>query len=107
MVAYPQNRVLIVCLGIGLLLRDLHAIQFELGGDDEEFTSTDPALAPLQKSKLDWAHTQVLLQLCQTIAGDLKECMDELQKSRSHQGAKRPLAVEQPASKRQKKDPAR
>jgi hypothetical protein len=65
--AYPQSRVLVVCLGIGMLLRDLHVVQFD---------SQDPTSGHLSKSKLEWAHTQVVLQMCTTIVDDLRACLD-------------------------------
>jgi hypothetical protein len=48
-----------------MVLRDLHAVQFGL----------DPT-APIQASKLDWALCGVLLEMCTTIAEDLKACLD-------------------------------
>jgi hypothetical protein len=73
MVAYPQSRVLVVCLGIGMILHDLHVSQFDLG---EDSIILGPANAHLHGTKLEWAHTQVLLQMCSTIEEKLKACMD-------------------------------
>jgi len=56
-----------------MLLQDLHIIQFECG---DEMTTEDPASVHLKKSKLEWAHNQVLLEMCLTIAHDLKACLD-------------------------------
>jgi hypothetical protein len=95
MTAYPQSHVLVICLGIGMLLRDLHVVQFD---------SQDPASAHLKMSKLEWAHTQVLVQMCLTIVNDLKGCLDEGQPEHPvtppHKGRK-------PSSKRQKIVPDR
>jgi hypothetical protein len=99
MVAYPQSRVLVVCLGIGMLLRDLHAIQFELGNEDEESSTLDPAMTHLRKSKLDWAHAQVLSQMCLAIAADLRGCLDGEEKE--DPGKAGPKG-KKPPSKRQK-----
>ena len=76
MIAYPQDQVLLVCLGIGLVLRDLNVIQFELVDGDDVPQDIDPAIKHLLKSKLEWAHTQVLLPICSTIAEDLRTCLD-------------------------------
>ena len=76
MIAYPQDQVLLVCLGIGLVLRDLNVMQFELGDGDDVPQDLDPAIKHLLKSKLEWAHTQVLLPMCTTIAEDLRTCLD-------------------------------
>jgi hypothetical protein len=94
MTAYPQSHVLGVCLGIGMVLRDLHVIQFG---------SQDPASAHLRKSKLDWAHTQVVGQMCLTIVEDLKACLDAGQSEHSVTDAK----GKKPSSKRLKIVPAR
>jgi hypothetical protein len=105
MMAYPQSRVLLVCLGIGMVLHDLYTIQFELGEEDEDSGDLDPAIKYLKKSKLEWAHTQALLQMCLTIAGDLRECLDGQSRVEESVGA-----IPEPreaASKRQKKVPAR
>jgi len=77
MIAHPQHQVLLVCLGIGLVLRDLHVIQFDLGEGEDVSGDIDPAIKHLQKSKLEWAHTQVLLPICISIAEDLRTCLDE------------------------------
>ena len=74
MIAYPQNQVLLVCLGIGLVLRDLHVIQFDFGeGNDVSSEDLILAIKHLQKSKLEWAHTQVLLAICLSIAEELQD----------------------------------
>ena len=77
MIAHPQHQVLLVCLGIGLVLRDLHVIQFDFGEGNDVSGDIDPAIKYLQKSKLEWAHTQVLLPICISIAEDLRTCLDE------------------------------
>jgi hypothetical protein len=94
MIAYPQSHVLGVCLGIGMVLRDLHTIQFG---------SQDPASAHLRMSKLEWAHTQVVIQMCLTIVEDLKACLDAGQSGDSVTHAK----GKKPSSKRPKIVPER
>jgi hypothetical protein len=94
MTAYPQSRVLAVCLGIGMVLRDLHIIQFDL---------QDPASAHLKMSKLEWAHTQVVVQMCLTIVSDLKACLDAGQSEHSVTAEK----GKRPPSKRPKIVPER
>jgi hypothetical protein len=104
MVAYPQSRVLVVCLGIGILLHDLHICQFDFGEDDEDSSTLDPATAHLQKSKLGWEHAQAVVQMCLTIAADLTECLGTEQEDHS---SKTPSKAKKPSSKRQKKLPDR
>jgi hypothetical protein len=95
MKAYPQSRVMAICLGIGMLLQDLHVVQFDV----EDATSTH-----LSKSKLEWAHTQVVLQMCITIVDDLRACLDVGQ---SENAAMPPPNGKELASKRQKIAPDR
>lgn len=90
MKAYPQSHVLVVCLGIGMVLQDLHVIQFD---------SQDPASAHLRKSKLEWAHAQVVVQMCLTIVEDLKACLEAGQ---SEHPVTPPPKGKNPSSKRQK-----
>jgi hypothetical protein len=97
MKAYPQSHVLVVCLGIGLLLRDLHVVQFDV---------QDPTGAYLSKSKLEWAHTQVVLQMCTTLVDDLRECLDVGQ-SEDVATPPEPPKGKKLASKRQKIAPNR
>ena len=47
MEAYPQSHVLVVCLGIGMVLHDLHVVQFDL---------QDPAVHIWQSQNLN-GHT--------------------------------------------------
>jgi hypothetical protein len=77
-----------------MVLRDLHVVQFE---------SEDPASAHLKRSKLEWAHTQVVVQMCLTIAEDLKSCLEADQSDCSMTPAK---GTKQ-SSKRPKIDPER
>lgn len=95
MEAYPQSHVLAVCLGIGMVLHDLHVVQFDL---------QDSASSHLAKSKLEWAHTQVLLQMCLAIVEDLKACLDG---GETHDAVTLPPKGKNPSSKRQKTLPDR
>jgi hypothetical protein len=95
MKAYPQSRVLVVCLGIGMVLQDLHVVQFDL---------QEAASAHLKKSKLEWAHTQVLVQMCLTIVDDLKTCLEA---GESHDSVTPSPKRKAPSSKRQKMLPDR
>jgi hypothetical protein len=104
MVAYPQSRVLVVCLGIGMVLRDLQMIQFGLGEGNEDSSKPNAATAHLQKSQLDWGHSKALLRICNTIVDNLKTCLGELEDQdpprSGNQGKK-------PPPKRQRKLPDR
>lgn len=73
-----------------MVLHDLHVVQFD---------AQDPASAHLRKSKLEWAHTQVVIQMCLTIIEDLKACLDAPQSD--HSIAPDPKG-KKPRSKRQK-----
>jgi hypothetical protein len=99
LLAYPQSRILVVCLGIGMVLRDLHAVQFEEG--DESSSRPGTSTGHLQ-SKLDWALHQVLVEMCLAIAEDLNACLEIL---KTHDSGTPPPKGKKPASKRQKKLP--
>jgi hypothetical protein len=67
MVPYSQRKVMGIGLGIGLVLRELYLIQFELG-EDKSASKNCPHLLT---SQLTWAHTNALLQRCAAIEADL------------------------------------
>jgi len=79
MEVYPESRILVMCLGIGILLRDLRVIQDEFGEDREDVDSStkDPGMLHLQKSQLEWAHAQDVLGICTGIVGGLKTCLNQ------------------------------
>lgn len=106
MVAYPQSRVLVVCLGIGMLLRDLYVMQFGFGEENEDSPGlpVEHAIAHLKKSHLEWEHANVLLRTCKTITVTLKNCLDNREQGQA--GSSRSTG-KGPASKRQKKAPER
>jgi hypothetical protein len=95
MKAYPQSHVLVVCLGIGMVLHDLHVVQFD---------SEDSDSAHLRKSKLEWAHTRVVVQMCLTIVGKLKTCLPD---GHSEHAVSPPPSGKKPSSKRQRIIPDR
>ena len=106
MVPYPQGRVLVVCLGIGMLLRNIQAIQFISAEEDKDANgrSLDPMFAYLEKSPLEWAHVNVLLRVCRTIAGDLSTCVDQAEHVPDPKSS---FKEKKPPSKRPKKQPER
>jgi hypothetical protein len=106
METYPQSRSLTVCLGLGLLLRDLHVIQFELGENGEGGVSggLDPTIEHLKKSKLEWGHSKELLRLCDSIVRTLEICLDDGEQQQPQASGSQ---QKQPPSKRQKKQPDR
>jgi hypothetical protein len=106
MEAYPQSRVLVVCLGIGLLLRDLQVIQFGFGEGNEHASSSkqNAAIAHLAQSQLEWGHSKVLLRMCIAIAANLKTCLAEVRVEDAPESSSK---GKQPASKKQKKVPDR
>ena len=101
METYAQSQSLTVCLGVGLLLRDLHIIQFELGEDGQGGVSgeLDPAFEHLRKSKLEWGHSKELLRLCDSMARALGICLDGIEQEQE-QGSR--SEERQPTAKRQK-----
>lgn len=66
-VPYSQRKVMGIGLAVGLVLRDLYLIQFELGED----TPASINCPHLLSSQLTWAHANVLLQRCTAIQADL------------------------------------
>lgn len=106
METYPQSRSLTVCLGLGLLLRDLHIIQFGLGdeGQGGVIVGMDPAIEHLRKSKLEWGHSKELLRLCDSMARALEICLDDIEQEQPQVSVSE---ERQPPLKRQKKHPDR
>jgi hypothetical protein len=106
MEVYPQSRVLVVCLGIGLLLRDIQVIQFGFGEDNQHASSSkqNRAIAHLEKSQLEWGHSKVLLRMCTVIAADLKTCLAEIEQEEPPESSTK---GKKPAFKRQRKLPER
>lgn len=106
MEAYPQSRVLVVCLGIGLLLRDLEVIQFGFGEGNQHAGSSkqNAGIAHLAQSQLEWGHSNVLLRMCTVIAANLKTCLEEVRQDDPPESSSK---GKKPASKRQKKLPDR
>lgn len=68
---YSQQKALVTCLGIGLVMRDLQCMQFVEEGQ--------PGLDPvLQSSKLSWPHFEALVTRCSNIEKELKICLDNI-----------------------------
>lgn len=74
----PHGRpaIVLICLGIGLVLRDLQTHQFELGEDSSD-EHLDATVKHLKHSKLGWAQTQVLARCCQDLRKDIRICFNE------------------------------
>ena len=75
MVAYPQSVAVTMCLGVGLILRDLYFNQFPNGPADEE-TSTGDASSHVAQSVLEWGHYQALLSVCRDACEDIEICLE-------------------------------
>jgi hypothetical protein len=73
---YGRTVMVLICLGIGLVLQDLHMLQFELGEDSSD-EHLDPTVKHMKHSKLGWAQTQVLLRCCQDLRRDIRLCFNE------------------------------
>lgn len=103
-VAYPQSRVLVVCLGIGMVLRDLYVMQFGFGDDNEDGPAlpVDAAIEHLKNSHLEWEHANVLLRTCKTITANLKNCLDNCERGKAGSSGSKGTG---PPSKRQKTAP--
>jgi hypothetical protein len=73
---HGQSAFLLMCLGIGLVLRDLHTGQFELGeGDSDDHLPA--STKHLKRSKLGWAQNQVLQRCCQEMWSDMQLCFNQ------------------------------
>jgi hypothetical protein len=69
--------MILMCLGVGLVLRDLDKIQFGLGEEEDSDAESDPSVQLLKNSKLTWGHTQAILGACQDIMDDVTVCFQE------------------------------
>ena len=75
MVAYPRSAAVTMCLGVGLILRDLHFNQFPNGPADEESSIGDVS-SHVAQSVLDWGHYQALLSVCRDACEDIEICLE-------------------------------
>jgi hypothetical protein len=73
---HGQSAIVLMCLGIGLVLRDLRTGQFELGEDSSD-EHLDASVKHLKKSKLGWAQSQVMVRCCQDLRKDIRLCFNE------------------------------
>ena len=99
---YPQSRSLVVCLGVGMLLRDIHVVQF--GGEGSGVT-LDPTIADLQNSHLEWGHSQQILRMCTSIVEVMKTCLSDTERQEPEAFASK--GQKEPPSKHRKKQPER
>src|SRR5262249_40921927 len=76
-----QSIALLMCLGIGLVLRDLSTIQFGLDEND----SSESLIPQLHFSCLNWGHSQALLAVCTEIVNDITICLDDTHDLDLHQ----------------------
>ena len=75
MVAYSKSFAVTMCLGVGLVLRDLHFRQFKTSSDDEDSSNGGTSTHAI-KSVLNWGHYQALLSACRDIRDDMEICFD-------------------------------
>jgi hypothetical protein len=68
---YGQDVVILMCLGIGLVLRDLHAVQYVYG---KEGVVADESAQHVQDSLLGWGQRQSLLRECVRLRKDIFDC---------------------------------
>ena len=73
---YGRPAMVLMCLGIGLVLRDLRMHQFELGEDSSD-EHLDATVKHVKHSKLGWGQTQALLRCCQDLRRDIRLCFNE------------------------------
>jgi hypothetical protein len=69
---YAQDSLILMCLGIGLILRDLEEIQFE---SSQEGYVVEEANRHLQKSALSWPHHMTLVRECRKLKEDIFRCL--------------------------------
>jgi hypothetical protein len=108
MKAYSQEKSILICLGLGLLLRDLYTIQFDLSEDGEDDV-VDKAALHLKQSVLSFAHLDPVLVTCGRMEADLKECIEHVNVEQEDEGSepvpppKKPhTASKAPPSKKKK-----
>jgi hypothetical protein len=78
---YNRDGLILMCLGIGLVLRDINAAQFEYG---EEGVVVDPSVQHVQDSALRWGDGQALVRECRELRFDILRCFgDEPEKEES------------------------
>jgi hypothetical protein len=65
---YPRDKAAIVCLAIGLILRDIQGIQFVEGEDNQD--------DHLKGSVLSWGEVGVLMSRCREMEQDIKACLE-------------------------------
>jgi hypothetical protein len=87
---YGREMVLLVCLGIGLVFRDLQTIQFTEEGED----FPDELGDFLKDTSLTWAHVDALADACHSLEMVLKSCLQSLE---TDDDLEEPTAI-QPAS---------
>jgi hypothetical protein len=75
MVAYSKSAGVTMCLGVGLVLRDLHFNQFQTGSADEDSRIEDASTHVVQ-SVLNWGHYQALLSACRDLLEDMEICFE-------------------------------
>jgi hypothetical protein len=77
----PRGQAVMIsmCLGVGLVLRDLAKIQFGLGEEENTDGDSDLSVQHLKSSKLTWGHTQAILGACQDIIDDVGVCFQDEQ----------------------------
>jgi hypothetical protein len=84
---HGQAVMILMCLGVGLVLRDLAKIQFGFGEEEDNDGDSDMSVQHLKTSKLTWGHTQALLGACQDIIDDVGVCFQDENRSQ-HPGNK-------------------
>lgn len=73
---HGRRAIVLICLGIGLVLRDLQTHQFDLGEDSSD-EQLDATVKHLKHSKLGWAQHQVLARCCMDLRKDIRLCFNE------------------------------
>jgi hypothetical protein len=73
---YPQSVAITMCLGVGLILRDLDFAQFQADDADQDDGNLDLSNRHVAKSVLDWGHCQALLLACRDVSEDMGICFD-------------------------------
>jgi hypothetical protein len=74
---YPQSVTIIMCLGIGLVLRDLEFSQFQTGEENRHGIILDSSNQHLAHSILEWGHHQALLHVCNDLLEDIQICFHD------------------------------
>jgi len=66
-----QGVIILMCLGVGLVARDIHTIKFGFVKGGQYYGNVDESVQHLQNSALKWTDLQTLLDACSRACEDI------------------------------------